>query len=179
MAKRVCYIHIGPHKTGTTSIQWFLKENRAALLKHGYFVPESGNIHGGHHPLVRRLCGQPVPPHQWDTAARFARAIKDTFCEAVVISSEALDGLLVNRDCARQFFGRMEELNLEPKLVFFPRNQSAVSEFSLYGGDQVLPPKRTIRGFCSGRNSAPKLAIRLLHRVGGRFQFETNCSTVH
>ena len=42
MAKRVCYIHIGPHKTGTTSIQWFLKENRAELLKHGYFVPESG-----------------------------------------------------------------------------------------------------------------------------------------
>ena len=124
MAKRVCYLHIGPHKTGTTSIQWFLKENRAVLLKRGYFVPESGNIHGGHHPLVRCLCGQPVPPHQRDTAARFARAIKDTFCEAVVISSEALDGLLVNRDCARQFFGRMEELNLEPKLVFFPRNQS-------------------------------------------------------
>ena len=124
MAKRVCYIHIGPHKTGTTSIQWFLKENRAALLKRGYFVPESENIHGGHHPLVRRLCGQPVPPHQRDTAARFARAVKDTICEAVVISSEALDGLLVNRDCPRQFFGRMEELNLEPKLVFFPRNQS-------------------------------------------------------
>jgi hypothetical protein len=124
MAKRVCYIHIGPHKTGTTSIQWFLKENRAALLKRGYFVPESGNVHGGHHPLVRGLCGQPVPPHQRDTAARFARAIKDTICEAVVISSEALDGLLINRDCARQFFARMEELNLEPKLVFFPRNQS-------------------------------------------------------
>lgn len=124
MAKRVCYIHIGPHKTGTTSIQWFLKENRAALLKRGYFVPESGNVHGGHHPLVRTLCGQPVPPHQRDTAARFARAIKDTICEAVVISSEALDTLLVNRDYARQFFGRMEELNLEPKLVVFPRNQS-------------------------------------------------------
>jgi len=51
MAKRVCYIHIGPHKTGTTSIQWFLKENRAELLKHGYLVPESGSIHGGHHQL--------------------------------------------------------------------------------------------------------------------------------
>ena len=124
MAKRVCYIHIGPHKTGTTSIQWFLKESRAALLKRGYFVPDSGNIHGGHHPLVRRLCGQPVPPHQRDTMATFACAIKDTICEVVVISSEALDGLLVNGDCARQFFGRLEELNLEPKLVFFPRNQS-------------------------------------------------------
>lgn len=124
VAKRVCYIHIGPHKTGTTSIQWFLKENRAALLKRGYFVPESGNIHGGHHPLVRQLCGQAVPPHQRDAAAKFARVVKDTKCEAVVISSEALDGLLLDRDCARQFFGRIEELNLEPKLVFFPRNQS-------------------------------------------------------
>jgi hypothetical protein len=124
MPRRICYIHIGPHKTGTTSIQWFLKENRAELLKHGYLVPESGNIHGGHHPLVRQLCGRAVPQHQREAAARFARAIKDTKCEAVVISSETLDHLLQYEDCARQFFGRIEELNLEPKLVFFPRNQS-------------------------------------------------------
>jgi hypothetical protein len=26
MAKRVCYIHIGPHKMGTSSIQWFLNK---------------------------------------------------------------------------------------------------------------------------------------------------------
>jgi len=124
MAKRVCYVHIGPHKTGTTSIQWFLKENRAELLKHGYFVPESGNISGGHHPLVRQLCGQAVREHQRKTAAGFVSAIKDTTCEAIVISSESLGDLLINRNCARQFFGRLEELNLEPKLVFFPRNQS-------------------------------------------------------
>jgi hypothetical protein len=124
MAKRVCYIHIGPHKTGTTSIQWFLKENRAELLKDGYFVPESGNIHGGHSQLVTQLCERAVPQHQREAAARFASAIKDTKCEAVVISSETLGDLLVNEDCAREFFGRIEELNLEPKLVFFPRNQS-------------------------------------------------------
>jgi hypothetical protein len=124
MAKRVCYIHVGPHKTGTTSIQWFLKQNRAELLKRGYFVPESGNIHGGHHPLVRQLCGQEVPKHQERAAASFSSAVKETACEAVVISSEALDGLLRNRDYAREFFNRIEELNLEPKLVFFPRNQS-------------------------------------------------------
>ena len=126
MAKRVCYVHIGPHKTGTTSIQWFLKENRAELLKHGYFVPESRNISGGHHPLVRQLCGQAMPPHQRETVTRFASAIKDTSCEAIVISSETLDDLLVNQNCAGQFFSRMEEFNLKPKLVFFPRNQSQV-----------------------------------------------------
>jgi hypothetical protein len=60
MSKRVCYIHVGPHK-GTTSIQWFLRENRAELLKYGYFVPETGNVNGGHDPLARQLCGQEVP----------------------------------------------------------------------------------------------------------------------
>jgi hypothetical protein len=123
---RLCYIHIGPHKTGTTAIQWFLKENRAELLKYGYFVPESGTTHGAHHSLVRQLCGQVVPEHQRDAAAKFTRAIRDTISEAIVISSEALDGLLVNRDYARQFFNRIRQLNLEPKLVFFPRNQPQV-----------------------------------------------------
>ncbi|HZS19187.1 MAG TPA: hypothetical protein VFA51_14760 [Candidatus Udaeobacter sp.] len=45
----MCYIHIGPHKKGTTSIQAFLKENRSRLLKDGYFVPETRNVYGGHH----------------------------------------------------------------------------------------------------------------------------------
>jgi hypothetical protein len=124
MARRVCYIHVGPHKTGTTSIQSFLKRHRAELLKLGYFVPESGNIHGGHHPLVMQLCGQEVPKRQERAAANFSSAVKETTCEAVVISSEVLDGLLRDRDYVRKFFDRIEELNLEPRLVFFPRNQS-------------------------------------------------------
>jgi hypothetical protein len=36
MRKRICYIHVWPHKTGTTSIQWFLQENGADFLKHGF-----------------------------------------------------------------------------------------------------------------------------------------------
>jgi hypothetical protein len=124
MTKRVCFVHIGPHKTGTSSIQWFLKENRAELLKYGYFVPESGAKHGAHHALVRKLCGQELRDHQQPAAAEFARALDETPCEAVVISSEALNPLLKKSDLARIFFTRMRELNLEPKLVFFPRNQS-------------------------------------------------------
>ena len=123
MRKRICYIHVGPHKTGTTSIQWFLRENRSKLLNHGYFVPESGNVHGGHHPIVRQLCGQEVPRHHRWAAAKFVEALADTLCEAVVISSEALDGLLKKREYANAFFNSIRELNLEPKLVVFPRNQ--------------------------------------------------------
>ena len=57
MPKRVCYIHVGPHKTGTTSIQWFLQENREELLKCGYFVPESETKRGAHYAVVEKLCG--------------------------------------------------------------------------------------------------------------------------
>jgi hypothetical protein len=124
VAKRVCYIHIGPHKTGSSAIQWFLKEHRAELLKQGYFVPESGTLHGGHHPLVRNLCGQEVPDHQRSAAAQFARAVAETPCEAVVLSSEVLDALLRKKNNVTAFFNRISELNLEPKLILFPRNQS-------------------------------------------------------
>ena len=123
MAKRVCYIHIGPHKTGTSSIQWFLKQNRAELLKHGYFVPESGTNHGAHHAIARKLCGQELRDHQQSAATNIARALDAASCEAVIFSSEALEGLLKHRDYAKAFFTRIRELNLEPKLVLFPRNQ--------------------------------------------------------
>jgi len=57
MGKRVCYIHAGPHISGTTAVQWFLQENRSELLKHGYFVPESETRRGPHHALVESLAG--------------------------------------------------------------------------------------------------------------------------
>ena len=101
MAKRVCYIHIGPHKTGTSSIQWFLKENRLELLKYGYLVPESGPNYGAHHALARKLCGQELRDHEQSAAANFARALDETPSEAVIVSSEALEGLLRNRDYAK------------------------------------------------------------------------------
>ena len=52
-----------------------------------------------------------------------SKTLAGTLCEAVVISSEALEGLLRKREYANAFFNRIRELNLEPKLVVFPRNQ--------------------------------------------------------
>jgi hypothetical protein len=121
--KRLCYVHIGPHKTGTSSIQWFLKENRAELLKHGYFVPESETSHGAHHALARKLCGQELADHKQSAATDFVRQLNQSASEAVLISSETLDGLLRNPDYARTFFSWLRQLELEPKLIFFPRNQ--------------------------------------------------------
>jgi len=123
VTKRICYIHIGPHKTGTSAIQWFLKENRAELLKHGYFVPESGTARGAHHPLARDLCGEPLPERKKFAAAKFAHHVEKTPSDSVIISSEALATLFRQPEYAQRFFGRIAELNLQPKLLVFPRNQ--------------------------------------------------------
>lgn len=36
-----CYLHIGGEKTGSTTIQKFLADNRAAFKKNGYFIPRA------------------------------------------------------------------------------------------------------------------------------------------
>jgi hypothetical protein len=123
MTKRICYIHVGPHKTGTTSIQWFLQENGAELLKHGYFVPESETRRGAHHALVEGLAGLDVGGHREPLVARSIAAIAETPARTIIISSEALEGLFRNRQNTDAFFNRMQELNLQPKLILFPRNQ--------------------------------------------------------
>jgi hypothetical protein len=85
-------------------------------------VPESGNIHGGHHAIARKLCGQKIPNHEEPFVGIFTQMMRQISCEAVAISSEDLDGLLRNSEYAKSFFNRLGELNLEPKLVVFPRN---------------------------------------------------------
>ena len=123
MRKRVCYIHVGPHKSGTTSIQWFLQENRAELLKRGYFVPESETKRGAHHALAEKLAGLEVGDHREPLVAKSTRGLSETPAEAIVISSEALEGILESRKHADAFFSQIGELELEPRLILFPRNQ--------------------------------------------------------
>jgi hypothetical protein len=123
MRKRTCYIHVGPHKTGSTSIQWFLQENSADLLKYGYFVPESETKRGAHHALAEGLAGLDVGEHREPLVARSIAAITETPAPAIIISSEALEGLLRNRQNIEAFFNRIGELALDPKLILFPRNQ--------------------------------------------------------
>ncbi len=94
MTKRTCYIHVGPHKTGTTSIQWFLQENRAELLKDGYLVPESETKRGAHHALAEALAGLDVGEHREPLVARSIAAMAETPARTIIFSSEALRDFL-------------------------------------------------------------------------------------
>lgn len=50
-----CYLHIGMPKTGTTSIQQFLKLNYNILLEKQCLFPISTLLNGNHYPLVQML----------------------------------------------------------------------------------------------------------------------------
>jgi hypothetical protein len=45
-------LHIGAHKTGSSSVQFFMHQNYAKLLDMGILYPQSGISRFGHHPLA-------------------------------------------------------------------------------------------------------------------------------
>jgi hypothetical protein len=89
-----CYIHIGVHKTGTTSIQILLGRHRCALRKHGISVPVAGNPWsldvGYHHNIAFELNhdNRFVPGRGGLDA--LCRELEKEECPTVVISSEDL-----------------------------------------------------------------------------------------
>lgn len=103
-AKPVLYLHIGLPKTGSTSIQRFLRDNREHFLRQGVLYPTTG-LHGpGHMQLAWAFTGRaarehlrdrnPLPEEKGDERTRDAilnevGAAKPAV-SSVVISSEGL-----------------------------------------------------------------------------------------
>jgi hypothetical protein len=102
---KTVYIHIGTFKTGTTSIQHFLKDNRKALERRGVYIPSTKIL--AHHTLPLSLIKKYSnwrggwrefdggPDEIWGT---LVEEIEATDCEKVLVSSESFCDL-VNENC--------------------------------------------------------------------------------
>jgi hypothetical protein len=53
------YLHIGLHKTGTSSLQSFFSANRAAFEAGGYAIPQAGWMDGAHHNIPLEILRKP------------------------------------------------------------------------------------------------------------------------
>lgn len=149
-------IHIGTEKTGTTSIQSFLNENRDSLLRdHGVCYPSFGNSIMGHFELVASLhpmCNngrraefaQHVdydPEIVWN---EFCKDILSLDCETVVVSSEHFSSR-INSDGIRYVKKKLDERLPDYKVEIFVylRNQvdmfqSAYSTYIKTGGTKSI-----------------------------------------
>ncbi|WP_020179574.1 hypothetical protein [Methylopila sp. M107] len=90
--RRSCFLHIGPHKTGTTSIQDALFENTEKLAEIGLRYPaitgdRAGRLRRNHTPLTRRSSlkhASLMGSTYWDELSRKLETVDDS----IVISSE-------------------------------------------------------------------------------------------
>ena len=92
-SEKFIFIHIGPHKTGTTSIQWGLCINQNTLKKAGCLVPRAGRLgprSGGHHLLGQQLLAANDPaavPKAWaDLLDEIALCAED---QNIILSAES------------------------------------------------------------------------------------------
>jgi len=118
MEKQV-YIHIGIHKTGTTSLQNMLLENRAYFSELGLYYPAFCFVLGGHHNLAWELQEDVRWEAEYGNIAGLLDEIEQGKQTKYLVSSE---------DICRSTEKQVETLYLyfkkyKPKVIVYIRNQ--------------------------------------------------------
>jgi len=85
---KTLFLHIGTHKTGTTTLQQFLSSNRELLSQKGWLYPRAGctESHHGHHDVAWGFSDR--KPFDFGP---LKREIEESPCDRVVLSSEEFE----------------------------------------------------------------------------------------
>src|SRR5215831_15350027 len=90
---RTCHVHIGTHKTGTTSLQLAMSENAPALLRHGYLYAATGRpaeVPTGHHNLAWEITADRRFRPAYGTLEDLIREVRHHSGD-VILSSEGFE----------------------------------------------------------------------------------------
>ena len=130
MNQKTCIIHIGTHKTGTTSLQVFLEQNRAALEQAGLSLPRAGR------PAI-----SPTGNHEiaWDLLVAGKSAalplltseLRANPVDAALLTSEDLCLLYARPNTLEMLAEAVRAAGYVPKIVVYVRAQAAYAE-SMY-----------------------------------------------
>jgi hypothetical protein len=123
---RQLILHIGLHKTGTSSLQFALFQLRNELQQLGWSYPGlNGSL--AHHQLRRDLAMQKTS----GVVSKFREYVLNSGFQNFIISSEGFDVFTPDQIRAtRDFF---KGLGLETKVIYFIRNQADMLESSIAG----------------------------------------------
>ena len=120
---RKCFIHIGTHKTGTTSIQQLLSSSNSLLQNHGYFYPQSGRPDlPGQHNLAWEISGdRRFSPHH----GTIDDLLKEVECRSddVILSSEDFECSLHHEPGFSDFVSLLQARGFTVVFVLYVRNQ--------------------------------------------------------
>lgn len=121
MTTKILYLHIGRHKSGTSSLQEYLTHYRADLATMGLCYPVTGTDgHVAHHSIAS-VC------HQKSSSQNSMQAQFQLEClpsQKIIVSSEAFQNI-TNDSRLREFFGRSPAQSAWSRALY--RNKSTTA----------------------------------------------------
>jgi hypothetical protein len=139
---RKCFLHIGTHKTGTTSLQAMLAARYDELQQHGFLYPRAGRgPTAAHHNIAMELSGATRFRSDLGTIEDLINEIDGTQ-NHIVLSSEEFCSTAYQPEFM-DFVARLQQSGLDVSLVVYFRNQidfmrSAYFEFLKDGSELTL-----------------------------------------
>jgi hypothetical protein len=135
---RTLYVHVGLHKTGTSSVQAFFDAHRDHWRGHGLLYPLTGIVpaYPGHHNLAWELAGDRRFDSRRGTWAALFSELK-TFEGNALLSSEDFESSLAYPSRWKILKDRAQRSGYDLRLIMFLRDQASYIE-SLYLQNLVL-----------------------------------------
>lgn len=125
---RKLFIHIGTHKTGTTSVQWYLNRHQSILRAYGTYVPRAGcpsESSSGHHNIAWTLLRDRRASSSHGCIEALLRELERSRLTRAVVSSEEFEFLAARPDDLAQLDARIRRANWQPVYVLFLRSPGA------------------------------------------------------
>jgi hypothetical protein len=131
---RICFIHVGTHKTGTTYLQDFLQSTADILAGDGLYIPRSGRIGGlsGHHNIAWQLNRDVRFESLNGGLAELIEELVSVQAPRVCLSSEDFEFLYKDQSALRYLRSELRRINYTVKIIVFIRPQADYAE-SMYG----------------------------------------------
>jgi hypothetical protein len=125
--KPTLYIHIGSHKTGTSALQAFFRDNRKILAKNGVLYPKTGLAGSAHGLLANSLKKTNRIINRDKLYSDLKTEIKKSKLKTVLISSECyMEG--VDPNALKQ---RLNDDNVRVNVIVYLRRQDSWAQ-SIY-----------------------------------------------
>lgn len=121
---RTLFVHLGFHKTGTTSIQVFVRRNTKLLARQGVLVPSAGTVFGvsGHHNIAWQLCGD--SRYRADLAGldELEAELSSSTLPTAVITSEDFTNLAAHPEARERLEGAAARAGYAVRYIVFHRS---------------------------------------------------------
>ena len=139
--KKKLYVHIGMGKTGTTALQNFFWENRAALSGHDLCYPARGIMSGAHHLLSPHVPRFLEDQWSFETVDQWAPELAQVPEGRILLSSELM--AWADEASARRFCAQVSAY-FELYVVIYLRRQDSIIMASYNQQIKAGPQRRRI-----------------------------------